>query len=121
MNIQECYDAFGGSYEEVKGRLQSDRLIERFVTKFLADTSYESLFTAVKDENYEEAFRAAHTLKGVCQNLSFRKLSDSSSLMTEYLRGQEASEIDKTHCEELLQQVTEDYQKVINAIQSMAE
>ena len=121
MNIQECYDAFGGSYEEVKGRLQSDRLIERFVTKFLADTSYESLFTAVKDENYEEAFRAAHTLKGVCQNLSFRKLSDSSSLMTEYLRGQEASEIDKTRCEELLQQVTEDYQKVINAIQSMAE
>ena len=121
MNIQECYDAFGGSYQEVKGRLQSDNLIKRFVTKFLSDTSYERLFTAVKDEDYEEAFRFAHTLKGVCQNLNFRKLSESSSLLTEYLRNKDTSEIDKIRCEELLQQVTEDYQTVVDAVRNLSE
>lgn len=41
MNLEECYNAFGGSYEDIKMRLNSDALIKRFVIKFLSDTSYE--------------------------------------------------------------------------------
>ena len=36
--------------------------------------------------NYEDAFRGAHTLKGVCQNLSFDRLYEASNELTELLR-----------------------------------
>ena len=86
MTIQECYAALGGDYQEVLGRLCSEALVRRFVGKFLSDQSFQLLDTALSAGNYEEAFRAAHTLKGVTQNLSFTKLYQSSHEITEALR-----------------------------------
>ena len=74
MTIQECYAALEGDYQEVLDRLYSDALIQKFVGKFLTDQSYQLLENSLNAQNYEEAFRAAHTLKGVTQNLSFTKL-----------------------------------------------
>lgn len=34
MNISECYKAMGGNYEEVLGRLRSERLIVKFLKNF---------------------------------------------------------------------------------------
>ena len=39
----------------------------------------------------EEAFRAAHTLKGVCLNLGFDELYEVSAEITEKLRGKETA------------------------------
>ena len=86
MTIQECYTALEGDYQEVLGRLYSDALVQRFVGKFLSDQSFQLLEDALKAESYDEAFRAAHTLKGVTQNLSFTKLYQSSHEITEALR-----------------------------------
>ena len=66
MTIQECYEAIGGNYEDVLGRLQNDALIRKFTLKFLEDQSYLQLKQALENKNYEDAFRGAHTLKGVC-------------------------------------------------------
>ena len=74
MTIQECYAALEGDYQEVLGRLYSEALVTKFVGKFLADQSYQLLESSLKAGDYDEAFRAAHTLKGVTQNLSFTKL-----------------------------------------------
>lgn len=79
MTIQECYEAIGGNYEDVLRRLRSEVLIRKFTLKFLEDQSYSLLKQALGDNNYEEAFRGAHTLKGVCQNLSFDRLYEVSS------------------------------------------
>lgn len=49
-------------------------LYERFLRKFPADTSYQNLLNAVEAGDSEEAFRAAHTLKGVAGNLGFDNL-----------------------------------------------
>lgn len=78
MTIQECYEAIGGNYEDVLRRLRSEALIRKFTLKFLEDQSYSLLKQALGDNNYEEAFRGAHTLKGVCQNLSFDRLYEVS-------------------------------------------
>ena len=40
----------------------------------------------MENKNYEDAFRGAHTLKGVCQNLSFDHLYEVSNELTELLR-----------------------------------
>ena len=74
MTIQECYKAIGGNYEDVLRRLHNEALIQKFTLKFLEDQSYPQLKQALNDKNYEDAFRSAHTLKGVCQNLSFDRL-----------------------------------------------
>ncbi len=65
MSLATCYTALGGNYEGVLGRLRSERLVQKFVLKFLNDGSYELLCQSLENKNREEAFRAAHTLKGV--------------------------------------------------------
>lgn len=65
MDIRACYDAMGADYEEVFGRFHSEKLIIKFAGKFLDDPSYASLCSTLAAKDYPEAFRAAHTLKGV--------------------------------------------------------
>lgn len=71
MNINECYQAMGADYEEVFGRLRNEKLIAKFVLKFPDDPSFSQLKNSLAEKNTKEAFRAAHTLKGVAQNLGF--------------------------------------------------
>lgn len=121
MLLKECYDTFGGEYESVKQRISSDEIILKFVLKFLTEPSYANLCKALEEEDYEEAFRAAHSLKGVCQNLAFKRLSESSSVLTELLRSRDEKSVDKVRCEELLQEVSEDYKAVVEAIGKLKE
>ena len=121
MSLKDCYDMFGGSYESVKQRISKEEMIEKFVLKFLSDSSYELLCRTLEDENYTEAFRAAHSLKGVSQNLSFSRLESSSSVLTELLRNSDEKQIDKEQCKELLMQVSADYKEVVEAVRKFKE
>lgn len=74
MTIQECYAQMGADYNEVFRRLYNEAMIRKFVRLFPKDDSFHNLEAALKEQNVKEAFRAAHTLKGVCQNLGFSNL-----------------------------------------------
>ena len=113
MTMQECYEAIGGNYEAVLGRLHSEALIRRFALKFLEDQSYIQLKQALKNKNYEDAFRGAHTLKGVCQNLSFDRLYEVSNELTELLRDRTG---EKPGIPEAMEKVTEVYEMTIEEI-----
>ena len=52
MNINECYQAMGADYEEVFGRLRSERLITKFVLKFPGDPSFSQLQSTLEEKNY---------------------------------------------------------------------
>ena len=54
MTMRECYEAIGGNYEAVLGRLHSEALIRRFALKFLEDQSYIQLKQAL--EKVPEAY-----------------------------------------------------------------
>ena len=112
MTIQECYAALGGDYEEVLNRLYSEALVRKFIGKFSSDPSFQLLSDSLKAGSYEEAFRAAHTLKGVSQNLSFTKLYQSSHEITEALR---TANYDLAV--QLLPHVETDYELTCSAIQ----
>ena len=116
MTLKECYAAMGGDYDETISRLRSERLVQKFVLKFLNDPSYDLLCSAMESGSYEEAFRAAHTIKGVCQNLGFTVLGKSSSGLSEALRGGYTPEADT-----LILQVKEDYQVTAQAIRAFQE
>ncbi len=116
MTLQECYAAMGGDYEGVFGRLRSERMVQKFVLKFLNDPSYDNLLKAMEEENYQEAFRAAHTIKGVCQNLDFTKLYESSHELCELLRNGS-----KPDSDEPLERVKADYDLTVSAIKDFEQ
>lgn len=117
MTVKECYDAIGADYEDVMGRLRKDERVQKFVLKLLDDKSYELLENSIASQDMNEAFRAAHTLKGVCQNLSLTPLFQSASELAERLRNaQDYSE----DMEPLLEQVKKDYTHMIDCIRQLA-
>lgn len=86
MNAEMFYSTVGGDYGGVLARFLTDERILRFVKKFPSDASFAALKDALARGNAEEAFRAAHTLKGVAQNLGLTALGDRASDVTEILR-----------------------------------
>lgn len=116
MTIEECYEKLGGNYAEVRGRLASASLVERFLGKFLDDQCYETLCLQMEQGNRQEAFRAAHTLKGVCANLGFSALLRSSSALTEALRPESDSIPEAAAA--LMETVRQDYTVTVEAIRA---
>ena len=114
MTIQECYRQMGANYEDVLKRLYNEGMICRFTLMFLNDDSYPKLEQALKEGNVKEAFRAAHTLKGVCQNLGFTNLYQPTYDLTEVLR---TGTLEGT--KELFDSVTCQYKITINAIRAL--
>ncbi len=114
MNLKEFYADINGDYEGVTSRLRSEKMVRKFVLKFLNDASYDNLVKSLEEQNYEEAFRAAHTIKGICQNLGFTVLGDSSSQLTDALRNGWSE-----GAEALVERVTEDYRLTADAVRAL--
>ena len=114
MTTKECFDAMGADYEGVLERFSSEALVKKFALKFLDDNSYSNLEDALADGNVENAFRAAHTLKGICLNLGLKNLYTVSSDLTEKLRGRELDGY-----EALYERVSEQYKITVNALKSV--
>lgn len=114
MTLKECYAAMEGNFDDVISRLRNEKIVRKLVIKFLNDDTYSLLCGALEAQHPDEAFRAAHTLKGICQNLSFTKLYLSSSRLTEALRsGWTPDAVD------LARQIEADYRQTISAIEQL--
>ena len=116
MTIQECYEKMGGDYADVVSRLRTDERIQRFLLKVADDKSFAELESSLKAHDIPTAFRAAHTLKGVCLNLSITRLYKSASAMTEELRGK--TEYSPAY-EQMLEKVREDYELTVSCIKAI--
>ena len=121
MNLKECYQAVGGDYEDTMKRMGMERLLQKFMLKFLDDKSFEELCSSMEQKKYEEAFRAAHTLKGLCLNLGFKTLAESSSSLTEALRSQQFEESNLVEIMRMLEQVKRDYEMTVSVITEFKE
>ena len=118
MNVQEVYMNINGDYNDIMQRLGKEELVIRFSKKFLNDPSFKELKEAMQEDDMEKAFRAIHTLKGVCMNLSFISLLEVSKTLTEALRpGNEMPERDIL--DEMFRNVEEEYLTVIHGIEQM--
>ena len=111
MNLKDCYIKFGGDFDEVLDRLRREQTVEKFVYKFLNDKSFNLFESSMGNKDYDEALRAVHTLKGICQNLSFTRLFESSSLVTKALK-----ENDWNKAVDMMPQLSKDYRETIDVI-----
>ena len=86
MTLEELYASIDGDYEEAMSRLRMERLIDKFVVKFLNDTTCKGIVEAWDCGDEQAAFEAAHSAKGVCMNLAFKKLGTLANDICEALR-----------------------------------
>ena len=119
MTIQECYQKLGGEFAQVEKRLPSVGLVRKFIVKFLDDDSYSKLCLAMQNGQWEEAFRAVHTLKGVSANLGFSRLLASAGELTELLRTETESIPGRAAA--LLEEVKQDYELIVSVIRAYLE
>lgn len=112
MTVQEFYVQINGDYEGVLQRLMDDVRIRKFLFRFPEEKLFEQLCESVEKEDYTDAFRCAHSIKGVCMNLGISVLQKSSSELCEALRDGNRPD----NLEELFEAVKEDYMNVLEAI-----
>ena len=116
MTVQEAYIKMGGDYDDAMSRLRADDRIKRFLLRVADDQSFNNLCENLAAHNMEEAFRAAHTLKGVSSNLSLTRLCKSATAITEVLRGKTEYSAD---LEPLLETVKQDHALTVECIRSI--
>ena len=107
----------GARYEDVLRRLGTEERIKKFLGMLLRDQSYDQLQQAMAGGRGEEAFRASHSLKGICMNLGLERLFLSTNALTEELRGGNVTEASLG----LYKQVEQDYQTAVTCIEALLE
>lgn len=121
MTLQELYDRIDGDYAEAIGRLRMDRLIDRFIIRFLDDKTCPSICSSWAAGDKHATFEAAHAAKGVCANLSLTKLAQIASQITEALRpGNEELEA-STDVDALVDELATRHQATVDLIRAYAD
>ena len=98
--IETALDAAGADVDGALNRFMGKTsLYKKFMKKFLEDRSYPDMLESLAGHDPEEAFRQAHTLKGVAGNLGINNLLAVLVPMVEVLRaGKEPSEEQVSAC-----------------------
>lgn len=92
-DFQEILKSYGADYTQTMERfLGSESFYLRMLGMLPDDESCAQLGRALDEGNLEDAFRAAHTLKGVAGNLGLKPLYEAVCQIVEPLRRREASD-----------------------------
>jgi HPt (histidine-containing phosphotransfer) domain-containing protein len=85
--LTDALAEYGTDIEDVKKRFVNDEEFYReCLDMFLRDDSIEKLKVAIDNRDTQEAFNAAHTIKGIVGNLGLTPLFDAISDLVEDLR-----------------------------------
>lgn len=87
--MREQLETLKVSYDEVLGRfLGKEDFYLRMLKKFLDDKNFEGLEQTAEKKNWPEAFKYAHTVKGLCGNLGLDGILEYVVPLTEELRNE---------------------------------
>ena len=120
MTIQELYEKIGGSYESAKKILPTDKMLAKFVQRFLSDKSAEKLLAAHDSGDETGMFEGSHALKGVCANLGLNQLSKLASEISEEYRPGNAKTMSADELERHFTDLKALYETTIAGIQEFA-
>lgn len=94
MTIKECYTKLGGDYDTAIRAISKESRIEKVLKMLPKDKSMDALRSALEQKDFDAAFRASHTLKGIFLNLCLSRQAKAAIDLTDALRERkEASEI----------------------------
>ena len=106
--VQDLMTEAGVDVKDGMGRFVGKLdLFVKIFRKYDDDNNMDLLRDAMEAGNVDAAFSAAHTLKGVCGNLSMKRMFDIASEMTEFLR-----EKDMDSARQMMPKLEEEHQKI---------
>lgn len=116
MEIKNVYEELGQeNYAAVKDRFcGNEKLLEKFVVKFLQDPTYKNLEGSVSEEDRRGIEMNAHTLKGVAGNLGFCILQSVCADLVDCIRSGNDEQIP-----ELFDRVKSTYTNIIDVIKKL--
>lgn len=94
----------------------NENMYLKFLKKFPGDQNYQNLGTSLESGEYEEAFRYAHTLKGVAANLGLTPVQTAVSGLVEELRNKKNGEVDTAKTNAMWQDLKKAYEKFVEII-----
>ena len=113
-DLNEKLSAYGIDYAEAMERLDGNAdFYKQLAMKYLDNDQCESLVAAMGAEDYDEANKAAHALKGVAGNLSFANLFKAATAVNNAL-----SQGEYQAAAELLPDVTDANDKVLAGLEA---
>ena len=121
MTVQELYGKIGGNYESAKRVMQLDKLIVKFIVKYLDDASCAQLCAAWDKRDGAGVFEGAHAMKGVCANLGLDALSALASELAEEFRPGNARALTDAEVQERVDALRARHEQAIQAIRAYAE
>lgn len=75
--------SYGIDYTDAMDRMDNNaELYKKLALKYLDNSCLADLIAALETKDYDEGYKAAHSLKGVAGNLSFSTLFDAASAMS---------------------------------------
>ena len=89
MKIEKLYkelEEWGCDVQGAKERFDDDELFATCIDLFLEDENLEKLNEEIKNNDCQESFNAAHTIKGVAANLGLTPIYDAVSDVVQELR-----------------------------------
>lgn len=95
----------------MKRFLGKEDMYLKFLKRFLEDESFSNMERYLEQNNVEEAFKAAHTLKGVVTNLGLESIMCSVLPITEELRAGSLEE-----GKNMMEQLKKEYEMVVNIL-----
>lgn len=93
----------------LKRFMGNEALYMKFLMKFLDDKSYQSLLENIENRDFEEAFKSAHTLKGVTANLGIEPVCAAATRITDMLRNKKPEEVDTAQLDSYRVELVEAY------------
>lgn len=87
MTLIMFYNRVGGDLTQTLRRLPGEDFVRKFLLRYPDDPSFAQLWNAVENSDWQTAFQAAHTVKGIAQKLGLEKLYQAANALTEALRG----------------------------------
>ena len=91
--FREMFEVYGADYNSTMARFMGkEAMYLKFLDMLFKDDNLEKLGTALEQQDYEAAFAAAHTLKGVVGNMGLTPLFNAVCAIVESLRKREVPE-----------------------------
>lgn len=94
----------------------NEALYIKYLFRFPNDENYQNLCRFIEQQDCKNAFTAAHTLKGVCGNLSIKSMENILKEQVEHLRNGDLEQGQK-----MMGQLKEAYVHINRAIDELKE
>ena len=92
-DFRQIFEAYGGDYPvTIKRFMGSETMYLRILNMLFADENMQKLQDSIARGDWDGAFAAAHTLKGVTGNLGLQPFYEAACAIVEPLRAKEAAD-----------------------------